>query len=194
VLATIAALLMLLHGAMAGAPTLGTDIWTFGLRRCLIEFAVGSAICALWLRWRDAPALPAALATMLGVAGVAAAALGAPETLTVPGAFAAFLLALALTADRRGNPLETPALHALGEISYATYLGHFLLFGVFKLAFVEDARAIPPVLIALYLTLVLGSSVALHHLVERPAQDWMNRLPTRWQRRGARVQASSSAS
>ena len=111
-----------------------------------------------------------------------------------PGAFAAFLLALALTADRRGNPLETPALHALGEISYATYLGHFLLFGVFKLAFVEDARAIPPVLIALYLTLVLGSSVALHHLVERPAQDWMNRLPTRWQRRGARVQASSSAS
>lgn len=194
VLATIAALLMLLHGAMAGAPTLGTDIWTFGLRRCLIEFAVGSAICALWLRWRDAPALPAALATMLGVAGVAAAALGAPETLTVPGAFGAFLLALALTADRRGNPLETPALHYLGEISYATYLGHFLLFGLFKLAFVEDAHAIPPVLIALYLTLVLGSSVALHHLVERPAQDWMNRLPARWQRTGARVQASSSSS
>jgi len=194
VLATIAALLVLLHAAMAGAPTLGTDIWTFGLRRCLIEFATGSAICALWMRWRDAPALPAVLATTLGVAGLAAAALGAPETLTVPGAFAALLLALALTADRRGNPLETPALHSLGEISYATYLGHFLLFGVFKLVFVADAHAIPPMLIALYLALVLGSSVTLHHLVERPAQNWMNRLPARWQRAGARVQASSSAS
>ncbi len=176
VISAIAAALILLHALMAGSPTLGTDIWTFGLRRCGIEFAVGSAVCALWLRWRDAPALPTAAALAIAGTMLAARAAGAPETLTIPAAFAALLLALALTSDRRGNPLESQAIHYLGEISYATYLGHFLLFVLFKLAFVDDAHAIPPILVALYLALVLGSSVALHTLVERPAQAWMNRL------------------
>ena len=119
---------------------------------------------------------------------------GAPETLTIPATFAALLLLLALTSGHRHNPLETRVLHYLGEISYATYLGHFLLFVVFKLAFVDDAHAIPPVLIALYLALVLGTSVALYHLVERPAQDGMNRLPTRWRRADPKAQASANSS
>ena len=97
-----------------------------------------------------------------------------PETLRVPTAFAAILLTLAITAGRRGNPLEGAALHYLGEISYATYLGHFLLWFVFKLALVDDVHAVHPLLTALFLALVLGSSVALHHLVERPAQRWIN--------------------
>lgn len=175
VIGAIAAALVLLHALMADAPTLGTDIWTFGLRRCVIEFAVGSAVCALWLRWRDAPARAVAAALVVAATLLAARAAGAPETLTIPAAFAALLLALALTSGWRGNPLEARMIHYLGEISYATYLGHFLLFVVFKLAFVDDAHAIPPILVTLYLALVLGSSVALYHLVERPAQTWMNR-------------------
>ena len=194
VLCAIAALLVLLHDSMAGSPTLGTDIWTFGLRRCLIEFAVGSAVCALWLRWRDAPALPACGAIILAVAALAARHAGVAETLAIPAAFAALLLTLALTSGHRHNPLTRPALHYLGEISYATYLGHFLLFVAFKLALVDDAQAIAPVLIALYLALVLGSSVTLHQLVERPAQDWLNRLPTRWRRADPTIQASASSS
>ena len=181
VLGAVAALLVLLHASMAGSPTLGTAIWTYGLRRCLIEFAVGSAVCALWSRWRETPGQPAIAAVSLAAGLFLARLLGAPETLTIPAAFAALLLALALTPNGR-NPLESRAFHYLGEISYATYLGHFLLFVVFKLAFVDDAHAIPPHLIALYLALVFGSSVALYHLVERPAQDWMNRLPARWLR------------
>lgn len=189
ILAALAAAGLLLHVAMAGAPTLGTDIWTFGLRRCLVEFGSGTALCALWLRWRDAPARPALGALAIGVTALSAWAGGCPETLAVPAAFATLLLAAALTAGRRGNPLETPALHALGEISYATYLGHFLLFVVFKLALVDDAHAIPPALVALYVALVLGSSVALHLLIELPAQAWLNaRMPRR-----ARNEAADSA-
>ena len=194
VIAAIAASLVLLHALMADAPTLGTDIAIFGLRRCLIEFAVGSALCALWLRWRDAPTLPSLAMLAVAVSMLAARTAGAPETLTIPAAFAALLLILALTSGRRGNPLEFQAIHYLGEISYATYLGHFLLFVLFKLAFVDDAHAIPPILIALYLTLVLGSSVALYHLVERPAQDWMNRLPAILRGAGPKAQASASSS
>ncbi|MGY2732694.1 acyltransferase family protein [Sphingomonas sp. UYP23] len=194
VIAMIVALLALLHVAMAGAPTLGTDIWIFGLRRCLIEFTVGGALCSLWERWRDAPLVPALVAIGCALVAFAAKLSGEPETLTVPAAFAAGLLALALTSEVRGNPLDIPALHYLGEISYATYLSHFLLFVIVKLALIDDVQGIPPVLIALYLLLVLGTSVALHHLVERPAQDWMNRLPAHLRRAGSAGQAASSSS
>jgi peptidoglycan/LPS O-acetylase OafA/YrhL len=193
ILATIIAALVLLDQLMADSSSLGIDIWRFGLRRCLVEFAVGGAICALWERWRDRPTVPALLATSVALAALAATALGQRETLTVPAAFAAGLLALALTSDRRGNPLEGRVLHYLGEISYATYLVHFLLFVVVKLLFLDDVHAIAPILIALYVALVLGSSVALHHLVERPAQDWMNRLPARFARTGKHDQAASSS-
>lgn len=95
---------------------------------------------------------------------------GVPETLAVPFAFAALLLALALGAERPRHLLAGRAIHWLGEISYATYLSHFLLFFAFKLAFVRDDRAVPPLTIALFLLLVLAASAALYHLVERPAQ------------------------
>ena len=179
ILAAIGGLFLGLHLIMAGfgGATLGSDIARFGLLRCVTEFAAGTAICALWVRWRDSPALPAMISGMTGIALLLCwMARILPETLAIPPAFAAFLLALALTSDRRGNPLEIAPLHYLGEISYATYLGHFMLFIVFKLVFVEDARAIPPHLIALYLAMVLGSSVALYHLIERPAQAWVNGL------------------
>ena len=175
----IMAMLGLLHLIMAwgGAPTLGTDITRFGVVRCLFEFAAGTAICALWLRWAEHPALPAIAAAALAIAiGVATLTGHLPETLGVPIAFAAALLALALTCGMRGNMLELAPLHYLGEISYATYLGHFILWQVFKLAFVSDAYAVPAPLIALFLGLVLMASVLLYHLVERPAQKWVNAL------------------
>lgn len=163
-----------------GATSLGYDIARMGLARCLIEFAAGTALCALWMRCRERPVVPAILAVAVAVAAVALLVGGIiPETLAVPPAFAALLMALALTSNSRLNPLSGRTPHLLGEISFATYLSHFLLFFVFKLALVDDARAIPPVLIALYLVVVLMASHALHHLVERPAQRWVEGLPGR---------------
>jgi peptidoglycan/LPS O-acetylase OafA/YrhL len=176
VITAIASLFLLLFGAMRGEPMLGVDITHYGLIRCLTEFAAGGAVCALWLRWREAPALPALGAGAVCFVALAAWAGGVPETLAVPTAFAALLLTLALTSGLRHSPLDGAWIHYLGEISYATYLSHFMLFVVFKLAFVSDAQAVPPGLIALYLAMVLASSVALYHLVERPAQRWVNSL------------------
>jgi peptidoglycan/LPS O-acetylase OafA/YrhL len=178
ILAAIAALFVLLHAVMArgGAGTLGTDITRFGVLRCLVEFGAGNALCALWLRWAERPigwAIGSAALAALLLAGWATGVI--PETLAVPPAFAALLMMLALTSGMRWNLLEAPALHYLGEISYATYLSHFLLFIIFKLAMVDDPANIPPVLIALFLALVLASSIALYGLVERPAQRAINR-------------------
>ena len=162
------------HDVGGGKAGIDLDAQTFGLLRCLCEFATGTILCALWLRWkgrREVPLLTASAAA----AGVALWAAGVAETAIVPVTFAALLLTLAL-ADRH-NPLGRRWPHYLGEISYATYLSHFLLFVVFKLAFVTDPRAIPPGLVALYLGLVLAASILLYHAVERPAQRWVMRWP-----------------
>ena len=180
IVSAIAALLVVLAAlfAAAGLDNLGKDIARFGLVRCVIEFTAGTAIGALWLRWRDAPGVPALIAGTLAVVLVGAAVLDVlPETWVVPAGFAAALLALALTSGMRGNPLDWGPLHYLGEISYATYLSHFLLWVAFKLVLVSDAHAVPPGLIALYLAIVLAGSIAAYHLIERPAQRWINALP-----------------
>ncbi len=176
VLAAIGSLLVLLHWVFAsrGATSLGQAIPSIGILRCILEFACGTAVGALWLRWKERWALPAALSALAAAAFAAGWWLGVPETLAVPAAFAALLLALALTSAKAGNPLEAAPIHYLGEISYATYLGHYLLWFAFKLAFVSDAHAVGWPVIGMFLLLVLASSAALYHFVERPAQRWVN--------------------
>lgn len=177
-LAVIAALFVLLHllYASLGAWQLGHEITRIGVWRCLIEFAAGSAVAALWLRWRAQPLVPGFIAAVAMLAAFTLWAAGVPETLAVPFAFAAGLLALALSCGAARHPLEGRALHYLGEISYATYLCHFLLWFAFKLAFVRDALSVPAWQVALFAALTLAASALLYHGVERPAQRLVNRL------------------
>jgi len=66
------------------------------------------------VRWREAPALPVIVSGAIGIALLLCWMTRIlPETLAIPPAFAALLLALALTSDRRGNPLEIAPLHFL---------------------------------------------------------------------------------
>lgn len=169
--------------AAAGTASLGHDVWRFGLVRAVCEFVMGTAVCGLWLRWRGRPGRYAAATILLTLPIAAAALLGLlPEPLAAPLAFAGLLLTVALLARSRRNPLASAPIRYLGEISYATYLSHFLLFVLFKLLFVADQKAVPLPLLAAFLMFVLLVSIALHHLVEKPAQKAMNRLLSRRRR------------
>ena len=167
--------------ALAGADRLGADVSHFGMVRCVAEFTCGGLLCDLWNRWRGDVRAEIA-AWIMGLACLAGRAGGAPEILAMPFALASLLLALALGAERPRHWLAGRAIHWLGEVSYATYLSHFLLFFAFKLAVVRDAHAVTPIEIALFLPLVLGASALLHHGVERPAQ---RRILRWWQARRA---------
>jgi peptidoglycan/LPS O-acetylase OafA/YrhL len=182
----ILGLALLLHSLFVavGAKTLGQHILQLGVVRCLIEFAIGTVLCELWQRWRGQ------FAVAVGAVATAAAIvpLGLPETLAIPLIFAPLLLAAAVTAEMPANPLALTPLHYLGEISYATYLAHVLLFRLFKLAFVSDQWDIGAGATAAFAAIVLIASILLHHLVERPAQQWILR---RW--RGRQPQRRSFA-
>jgi len=178
-IAALVLLALLLSAVMGwnGALILDRDIPRFGLLRAVTEFSMGTIICALWQRWCGRPRASAILAVAFaGGALLLGFATGAPETLVVPLFLAGLLLALALTADRHGNPLATRPIHYLGEISYSTYLVHFLLYILFKILFVDDPANVPPALIGLFLLLTFLASAALYHGVERPAQRALNRL------------------
>lgn len=177
--AALLLLALLLAAVMGwnGAALLGQDVPRFGLLRAVTEFTMGTIVCALWRSWCARPRRAAVLAALL-VSGAPLLAFldSAPETLVVPLFLAGLLLALALAAGLPGNPLTTRLLHYLGEISYSTYLVHFLLYIVFKILFVADPANVAPPLIGLFLLLTLAASIALYHGVERPAQRLLNRL------------------
>lgn len=173
-----------LHLAMSGAAALGEDIPRYGLIRCLCECTVGTILAAAFLRTVATGATSQtrrtlAIAALATLSAATAWGLGTPETLAAPATLAGLLLTLALTANHASHPLEGGAVHYLGEISYATYLGHFLLWFVFKLMLVEDATDAPAWVLALYVVAVIVSSELLYRGVERPAQGWLNRLGDR---------------
>lgn len=177
VLLAILGLLMLgLFGLFSavGKDLLGNDIAHLGLPRCLFEFGMGTIVAALWLRWREAPKRPAIMAGTLSATSFVAWLAGAPETLALPFLFVTLLLLLALTGEGR-NPMKGRVIHWFGEVSYATYLAHALLFLIFKILFVSDPNHVPLPVLGLFLLVVLAASALLYHGFELPAQKWVNR-------------------
>ncbi len=166
--------------ALTGRGTLGADIPQTGLWRCLAGFAMGMVLCLLWQRWRAVSR--AGVMAALACAGIVAGAwtFSLPETAWVPAAFFTGLLALALDRGPVARLLGGKALTWLGEVSYSTYLAHFLLFIVYKIACVDASLQLGWIDLAGFLALVLASSAALYYGLEKPAQRWLNRRPPRW--------------
>ena len=191
--AGVALAALILHGVFAwsGAQTLGDQITRLGLARCLAQFAIGMMLAGLWQHWRESRGMALAwcLAGCTVLAGAAFAQV--PQTLAVPMALAALLLALALDRGPVAHVLSTRPLLWLGDASYAIYLVHFPLLILVKLvAAGADARIGPGVCIA-YLLVLLALSGALSRWLEKPAQRWLNaRMPFAWR---ARVVAEGSA-
>jgi len=162
--------------AAVGSGLLGYDVAHTGLVRCLLEFGLGTVLRMLWQRWHEARwTVPMAWGVCLGTLGLGIG-LHAPETAFVPACFAALILALSLDHGWPARVLGGRALLMLGEISYSTYLAHYLLFVLFKMAFVRGAPVIGYGQLAAYLGIVLGASMVLYHGVEKPAQRWLNTM------------------
>ena len=159
---------------MAGWHGLGDDISGLGLFRCVTQFAVGVILCVLWQRWKGGRRWCASVTLVLAIV-VLATGLGAglPETAFVPAAMASGLMALALSRGWLAGFFGSRLIHWLGEISYSTYLAHFFLLVLFKIAFVDASLQMGPGKLAAYSLLLLGVSAALYYVVERPAQRWL---------------------
>ncbi len=153
-----------------GFQTLGDDIPRTGLVRCLLQFICGTIICVIWQRWRG-NWQKAMGASLFGAAFFGMFLAGyLPETLAIPIVFSSLLLSMAIYSEAKTNPLNNRILHYFGEISYATYLVHFMLFIAFKIIFIDDPANVPPIFIGLFFVLTFISSAILYHWIEKPGQ------------------------
>jgi peptidoglycan/LPS O-acetylase OafA/YrhL len=166
--------------AAAGADSLGHYIPQIGVWRCLAGFSLGVVACLLWSKWRDKPGASGLVAFACVAVLAGGFTLGLPETHFAPAAFFTGILALALNRGAVSQLLSSRVAIYLGEISYSTYLSHFLLWILFKMAFVSSDLQIGWAGLAGYFATVAISSVLLYHCVEKPAQAWLNARRPRW--------------
>jgi peptidoglycan/LPS O-acetylase OafA/YrhL len=161
--------------AAHGFRSLSADIASLGLWRCIAEFAIGALVCVGWSRRQEMSALvPLAALAVILCAGYMFAL---PEIVIAPPAFAATLLALALS----GVParlFDTAPLRYLGEISYSTYLSHSFI-GAVATALASGA-VLGAAGLTVYCLAVLAASVVLYHRLEKPAQRWLQAHTPRW--------------
>lgn len=172
--ASIAAMASWLH--MAGLGGLGEDIPHFGLIRCLFEFGAGCMLCAYWRKSATSGAGLFYVAIAIGSAAAICWSLDSrAELWAFPAIAACTILAIAQASRNQAPSSALRPLVWLGEISYATYLSHFMLFIWFKIVLVEDGQNISAALIALFLLITLAASALLYHVVEKPGRTLSGR-------------------
>ena len=169
-------LLLLCWGLGEVTGGLARNTPRYGLWRCLSECALGTWVWVAAGRWR----VPS-MALLVGSAALALAyALGAASAqAALPGCFGLLVWGLSQTRPAAGG-LGWRALLWLGEVSFSTYMVHFLVREWVRMGLL--GRVPDGVVVGAYLGLVLLASAALHAVVERPGRRWGRAAVARWTR------------
>ena len=163
----------LVFGAITGigylVGSLGDDIAGFGLARCLIEFSLGS----LLFRANTLTGRHSAFAFMAFPIGVTLLTIGSiynwHDFLYAP---LSLLLIISSLLDNKSlfvKILAQPILLYIGEISYSTYLIHYLIKDWVKFLLVGGSLS-PALIFMLYLFLIAAASTILYRFIEMPGR------------------------
>jgi peptidoglycan/LPS O-acetylase OafA/YrhL len=157
----------------ASLSTLGDGIATHGLARCVASFTLGTIAAHYFASY--AGVLRRQRAGLLAIALLAFAFgtyLDVPNYWFVPGCFTLLVLYFASRDEDRPALLKSKWLVYIGEISYSTYLVHYLMKDWVKFA----SHGPGGLELAAYLGLVLLCSVLLYRYVETPGRTWLHRV------------------
>ncbi len=162
----------------SGAATIGHNIESNGLVRCVLEFFSGVFVCMAWQQASKAENRFLTITSIILIVVLTVnAALGWVNTIfVVPLVCSATVYLLARSSGWSGNPLSSRPLTYIGEISYSTYLVHFFLWVVFKLIFVDDRFNVSITHIMIYLSMTLIVSALLYRFVEQPGRKLVQQL------------------
>lgn len=167
----ISLLLVPLTGNLFGIASIGDNISNYGVIRGLIQFIVGALLCPLALSRRDAnlyvptfvAIIPFGLLILLS-AGIVSDLWFAPLT---------FLVLILYLSGGRGfvaRAFKSRWLVFLGDISYSTYIIHYLVYDWFKFLFIKPGEPAAWWLIVLTFGFILVASILSYRWIERPAQ------------------------
>lgn len=144
------------------------------LVRAIFEFSLGTIVGSLYVlhqKWLIRTQL-VWVAIIIAVA-IAIAYLGLSAVLGVP--IMCFLVVGALCIDKSPltKLLSTQPLLYLGEISYSTYMVHYLVYDLYKAIFLDSLIRVDAVSLLISFATVLGLSMIMHKMVEIPAQRFL---------------------
>ena len=156
----------------ASGHDLGGDIPRLGLVRCLCEFGAGVLLYGMWAQWKATNRKIPLVLTLVAFGLIGCYILGvSPDFLTMPLAFALIIFVGAVDSAI-SRILSWRMWIALGDISYATYMVHYLIKDWVKFFIVRPG--VPPSLtLAVYAAAVFLASVFLYKSIERPGRRWV---------------------
>jgi peptidoglycan/LPS O-acetylase OafA/YrhL len=176
----LAAALLHLSYSLTGLHSLGSDIPRMALVRTMLEFLMGVFIGSLFVHHR-AFLERYSSAALAGFVALCVLYIGAPvpDYSLIPITFALMIAYLSVTSSWITAALATSPLVYLGEISYSTYMVHYLVYDLLKAGFVSNLDQINQFYLWLSFVAVFVLSVLLHHAVDSPSQKYLRRLSTR---------------
>lgn len=165
----------------SGLYSLGADIPRMALVRTMLEFLMGVLIGSLFVHHKAFLEKYRSVA-LAGFLVLCALYTTAPirDYSLIPMAFALLIAYLSVSTSWITALLSTQPLVYLGEISYSTYMVHYLVYDVLKAAFVSETYQVDQLYVWLSFAAVLLLSMLLHHGVDSPSQKYFRRrLPAR---------------
>jgi peptidoglycan/LPS O-acetylase OafA/YrhL len=151
-----------------------TDFQWFGLVRCMCEFSMGIGVYHL-LKVSPSSSSNLILGLILLIAGLAIFIYQpSTEYFVLPSSFAGLVFALAGDYGAIASLLRAKPLQLLGQISYSTYICHYLIKFLIKFALLRPGIQ-PDYVFPSYILAVLCASSLLHVYIERPAQIALRR-------------------
>jgi peptidoglycan/LPS O-acetylase OafA/YrhL len=159
---------------LLNADSLGADIEKIGLIRCILEFSLG--IC-IYLLYRSKRVISRAVASILMLVGVlllfAAIYLGIRDYFIIPAASFLFIYGSLFSYRALIYIFSNRFVIYIGEISYSTYLIHYLIKEWFKMLFLTSSEQGSLLWICGYLIAVLVASIVLYKIIECPSRNWI---------------------
>jgi peptidoglycan/LPS O-acetylase OafA/YrhL len=176
----LGAVVLYLVYSFHGLRSIGSDISHMALVRTLLEFLMGVFVGSLFVNHR--PFMEryssAALAAFLALCVLYVSA-PVPDYALIPITFAFLIAYLSVTTSWITAALSTPVLVYLGEISYSTYMVHYLVYDLLKAVFVSSSYQVNQLYLWLSFVAVFILSVLLHHVVDMPSQKFFRRRSAR---------------
>jgi peptidoglycan/LPS O-acetylase OafA/YrhL len=177
----LAALYIVFPKVAGFSLTNATILW--GALRIVPCFALG---CAIWLAWRSDVVASKRMALLISGVSlcilVGSTAAGLPDYVSVL-ACAGLILGLGAAARHGSSILSHSILVYLGEVSFAVYMVCIpwqLVYsqGLQKVAHIDPDHMSLPLWLVMFAG-VVPAAMLLHHLVERPAREWMRRIASK---------------
>jgi peptidoglycan/LPS O-acetylase OafA/YrhL len=178
-IALAAAILYMIYRS-SSLESLGAEISRMALVRTMLEFLMGVFVGSLFVNHRAflARHSRAALVAVIGLC-VLYVSVPVPDYALIPLTFAFLIAYLSVTTSWITAALSAPVLVYLGEISYSTYMVHYLVYDILKAGFVEDTHNVNQLYLWLSFASVFILSMLLHHGVDMPSQKYFRRISKR---------------